>query len=429
MQIYSDIHYYPDIVGINEPPVYSKQYVNSYSHIDIKVHSTCEQPIFWKNQMGFNCVQTKIEPGFVPGQFYVSQPEVVSIIMSIQIGPHARFDIDELLSELKVWYPNYGSDKINTLVQTHDVRPGIHNPSLGIDPRHYFINLTIPAECIREHNGIVYVPQVGLVIGFADCIDKAKHPLTPNWFRKELNQSVMEVPDTQLRILAVDNSGEKHTFWYNSGFKIDKQAIVIPIKTIQNQQLKSGFYVTYLDIHGHYQTKVLSLEEGFEQLGIYRSRDEAQRYGNPKVRYAEELLRMEADNNKIKLELSIQKTELEKIQLDNNRLKFKEELRKRKEERIDEENKRETDRLEREYRLECLRYEKLIKEKDDALKLKEMEYRQLELDSKAKIAHSKKITDIMKTIGDTFKALVGLSAVATFVVTLFKRFFISQTAS
>jgi hypothetical protein len=303
-----------------------------------EIVSTMRAAIFWRNSLGLTVIEAPAASPSAAEGFYVN--------ITYEFEQGVKIDARELINELRVPENSAVRKELYAALQNLESKP-----AWGVQ-RNFKYTLGISRQELDDANGVVYLRDLDLVVGYERYCAEALHPYTNAGVLSMLSDTVDRSEKGFFqRYLLVDNNQRGGSRWINTWFG------VYELKPISDPQLEDGVYVIVKDqSHAEPQTTHLKMEDAVQQLGLYVSRLEAETFGRPdKLFEAElkqherELLQEKADFAQLKQTLEREKHDL---QMDRERhdsaVKAEEHRMRMERDRFDEQVKRQEDRAARE---------------------------------------------------------------------------------
>lgn len=300
---------------------FSQYYVNE-SSVDITITQRNNLPIIVNKAIGHNRDKKQIT---VKNVFsFKSNEQIVATINNINEYQKTYENKQEDLENIKkILILNYNNDRFCSNISI-------------------VINYGIDISIIKENN-VVYVPNLDLLINLGTYNNAYPHPFSSEGHgMKEYNDLIKDKKISGIFIELVDNENNiKNRYMY-----VAKQLLEIPVRKDKNRE--SGVYfskATYDRLDEiHIKPEYYNYDKAEVELGLYKTKEEANTGGNPEHISKNELIikeqelidarhKMAINDLKNKELVGSLELELEKIKKDN--AKLKEEYEERKYKRTD----------------------------------------------------------------------------------------------
>lgn len=264
----------------------------------LEVISTMRQPVFWRNALGITLTEAPASSPNAPEGFYVN--------IEYEFEQGVKIDARELINDLRLPETSPVRKELYTALQ------GLNqSPTWGLR-RSFKYTVGITKEELDTANGVVYLRDLDIVVGYEKYREEALHPYTNAGVLGMLNDTVdLQQAGFSQRYLLVDNSQHTNSRWINTGFE------VFELKSIRDPQLEDGVYVLVKDqAHSEPRTTHYDLATAEKELGLYVNRVQAETFGRPDKRFEVELKEREQDLAREKVEFAERKATLERQKAD-----------------------------------------------------------------------------------------------------------------
>src|SRR5690606_9624288 len=104
--------------------------------------------------------------------------------------------------------------------------------------RKFRVTVKVSKEELDRANGVVYLQEYDLIIGYERLKDISLHPYSQPGMIEEMRRSMrFNHEGVNLRMVLIDNRGQADPIWYNNGLK------VVKLSPTRNTNLRDGLYV------------------------------------------------------------------------------------------------------------------------------------------------------------------------------------------
>jgi hypothetical protein len=188
--------------------------------------------------------------------------------------------IVQVINNIQVYRSHYGNKQpdIELLVET---MLNIYNGSRDIQVMSIALDRIIDTSIIKEHES-VYIPEADILVQYGIYDVTTPHPFSIEGRAKLEYRSIVESKKvTGFFIEVIDNEYNiKSRYMYAA-----KDLLEVPVK--QDKDRQSGVYCTYVKYDKldkvHIDPEYYSFIDAEQQLGLYRTKEEAETGGNPEI--------------------------------------------------------------------------------------------------------------------------------------------------
>lgn len=371
--------------------------------VSFTIVNTMRCPVFWQNALGLMVTEAP--------SLSTTNEELLSIEITYRFDHNATIDSRQLLADLDL--PDNNAEKKGIL----DALTRINTQPMNYTHRTFRYTVGIYRDDLERLGGLVYLNDVDLVVGFIDHQPTATHPFSPPGRRQRVSQPLG--PDTGFhqRYLLVDNGDTIGRRWINTGYEL------IELKPVQDMSLEDGVYITTQSAgRPRPHTRFVDIDTAEKELGVYKTRPEAETFGSPEQRYREQFNAMERELKEQQYQNTSLKQELEREKQEYEREKQDLEAKRRR----DEDRRRERDA---ELEAEAQRVKTETANREEMLKRERQQFeherdlfrerQKFEYENASR--HRKEQVDQTKTLYDLLKLSLQIASVGLSLYLLVKK--------